>query len=166
MILYKFWCFFYSTICLKKAFHLRIAQASKPSKTTSHTLQQLTTEYKMAKQQQRPQARPQQSQRQVPAPVRRTEKKENLFSAGSSELIFGRQNFLLMGIGLALVLIGLAAMVGGAMPDPAKWEPERIYSFRRITLAPILMVAGFVAVIFGIFKKMPTSSANPNYPEA
>jgi uncharacterized membrane protein len=98
--------------------------------------------------------------------VRRTEKKESIFSAGSNELIFGRQNFLLMGIGLVLVLVGLAAMSGGAMPDPAKWEPERIYSFRRITLAPILMVAGFVAVILGIFKKMPTDTANPNYPEA
>jgi len=44
-------------------------------------------------------------------------------------------------------------MAGGAMPDPNKWEPERIYSFQRITLAPILMVAGFVVIIVGIFKK-------------
>ncbi len=58
-----------------------------------------------------------------------------------------------MGIGLALILAGLLAMAGGAMPDPNKWEPERIYSFQRITLAPVLMVAGFVAVILGIFKK-------------
>ena len=58
-----------------------------------------------------------------------------------------------MGIGLGLILVGLAAMSGGAMPDPNKWEPERIYSFTRITLAPLLMVAGFVVVILGIFKK-------------
>jgi len=58
-----------------------------------------------------------------------------------------------MGAGLALILAGLITMSGGSMPDPNKWEPERIYSFTRITLAPILMVAGFVVVILGIFKK-------------
>ena len=67
--------------------------------------------------------------------------------------MYGRQNFILMGIGLALVFVGLAAMSGGAMPDPKVWEADRIYSFRRVTLAPILMVAGFVAVVFGIFKR-------------
>ncbi len=118
----------------------------------------------MAKQPQRPQQRPQQTPAQpkrtapAPAPIRRTEKKERIFSEGSRELIFGRQNFIYMGIGLALVLIGLALMAGGGMPDPAVWEPERIYSGRRITLAPLLMVAGFIVVIMGIFKKPETIS--------
>ncbi len=58
-----------------------------------------------------------------------------------------------MGAGLALILLGLLTMSGGAMPDPKVWEPERIYSFRRITLAPALMVAGFVVVVIGIFKR-------------
>jgi len=122
----------------------------------------------MAKQQQRPQPRPQQPQQQAkktaPAPVRRTEKRESIFTAGSRDFIFGRQNFTYFGIGLALILIGLIAMTGGAMPDPAKWEPERIYSFRRITLAPILMVAGFVIIILGIFKKSD-NSATPSTPD-
>ena len=122
----------------------------------------------MAKQQQRPQPRPQQSQQQAkktaPAPVRRTEKRESIFTAGSRDFIFGRQNFIYFGVGLALILIGLIAMTGGAMPDPAKWEPERIYSFRRITLAPILMVAGFVIIILGIFKKSD-NSATPSTPD-
>lgn len=67
-----------------------------------------------------------------------------------------------MGMGLLLILAGLVAMTGGAMPDPNKWEPDRIYSFRRITLAPILMVAGFVAVAIGIFKKTTDNSATPS----
>jgi len=109
---------------------------------------------KQQQQQQRPAAP--QPRKTAPAPVRRTsEKKDNIFSAGSSELIFGRQNFIFMGIGLALVLVGLAVMSGGAMPDPNKWEPERIYSPLRITVAPILMVAGFVMVAVGIFKRKP-----------
>ena len=109
----------------------------------------------MAKSQQRPQS---QSQATAPAsakkaaPVRRTETRESIFSEGSNALIFGRTNYIYIGAGLLLVLLGLAAMSGGAMPDPNKWEPERIYSFRRITLAPILMVAGFVVIGLGIFK--------------
>lgn len=66
-----------------------------------------------------------------------------------------------MGIGLALILVGLLTMAGGAMPDPTKWEPERIYSFQRITLAPILVVAGFVMVAVGIFRKNGTSISTP-----
>ncbi|MCE7925890.1 MAG: DUF3098 domain-containing protein [Haliscomenobacteraceae bacterium CHB4] len=121
----------------------------------------------MAKQQQRPQPRPQQqpqAKKAAPAPVRRTDKSESIFTAGSRDFIFNRQNFILFGIGLALILAGLIAMTGGAMPDPNKWEPERIYSFRRITLAPILMVAGFIVIIFGIFKKTD-NSATPSMPD-
>ncbi len=110
----------------------------------------------MAKQQpqRRPAPQPQGQRKSAPAaPVRRTEKRESLFSAGREEFIFGRQNFLIMGAGLGLVLLGLLAMSGGWMPDPNTWDPGIIYSFRRITLAPILMVAGFATVIYGIFKK-------------
>lgn len=77
-------------------------------------------------------------------------------------LIFGRQNFIYMGVGLLLVLVGLAVMSGGAMPDPNKWQPEIIYSPMRITVAPILMVAGFVVVILGIFKKSKSAEASDN----
>lgn len=74
-------------------------------------------------------------------------------------MIFGRINFIYFGIGLALVLGGLLAMMGGSMPDPNVWEPERIYSFTRITLAPIMMVAGFIVVILGIFKQDKSGSS-------
>lgn len=128
----------------------------------------------MAKQQpQRKPAQPQaaqpasQTKKPAPAPARRpAEKRDNLFTAGSKELIYGRQNFIWMGVGLALVMAGLAAMSGGAMPDPKVWEPERIYSFRRITLAPILMVAGFIVVIYGIFKRNPAALSATETPEA
>jgi hypothetical protein len=118
----------------------------------------------MAKQPQRPATpqRPQQTApaqaKKTPAPVRRTEKRESFFSADNNAFIFGRQSFIYMGIGLGLVLLGLVTMSGGAMPDPNKWEPERIYSFRRITLAPLMMVAGFIVVAIGIFKKEPTAA--------
>lgn len=102
----------------------------------------------------------------APAPVRRTEKKsEGLFSgAADRTMLYGRRNFVLMGIGLGLVVLGLLLMIGGAMPDPTKWEPERIYSFQRITLAPILMVAGFVVVAFGIFKRTTVAEVTATAP--
>lgn len=128
----------------------------------------------MAKQQQQQQqrrpAQPTQPQtstaakRPAPAPARRTEKKLNLFSTGSNELIFGKENYLWIGAGLVLVLVGLATMVGGAMPSPDVWDESLIYSFRRITLAPMIMLAGFVAVLVGIFRKdknLKTSAAEP-----
>jgi hypothetical protein len=126
----------------------------------------------MAKQQQRPpqqqqqQRQPQPAQQQQPrkaaaAPVRRKEPKETIFSVGSNDLIFDRTSFIYMGAGLGLVLLGLALMAGGAMPDPLKWEPERIYSFRRITLAPFVMVVGFLVVAAGIFKKTGAAAEVP-----
>ena len=95
-----------------------------------------------------------QSRKQAPAPARATQLRESIFNPPTNrELIFGRNNFVFMGIGLALIVAGLFLMAGGSMPDPNKWEPEIIYSFTRITLAPICMVAGFVAVVIGIFRK-------------
>lgn len=67
--------------------------------------------------------------------------------------MFGRQNYILFIAGAVLIFIGLALMVGGHMPDPDTWDESLIYSFRRITLAPILIVAGLVVEIFAIFKK-------------
>jgi uncharacterized membrane protein len=114
----------------------------------------------MAKQQQRP---PQPVKKTAPAPAtaRRSEKSDSIFNSSDSHtLIFGRKNFMLFGLGLILVLLGLALMSGGAMPDPTKWEPERIYSPLRITVAPMLMVAGFVVVVLGIFAKAHPVESN------
>lgn len=65
---------------------------------------------------------------------------------------FGRENYVLMFIGLALIFIGFALMSGGGTSDPAVWD-DSIFSFRRITLAPTLVVAGFVVEVWAIMKK-------------
>lgn len=69
------------------------------------------------------------------------------------EMLFGKQNYMWMAIGAGLIALGLALMAGGHMPSPDVWEPERIYSFRRITLAPIVILAGLIVEIYAIFKK-------------
>jgi hypothetical protein len=89
----------------------------------------------------------------APQAPRRTETRQNVFTTGSREMLFGRRNFMLMGVALLLLFAGLALMAGGAQPDPNVWNDAYPYSFTRITLAPILMVASFVVAVWGIFAK-------------
>ena len=67
-------------------------------------------------------------------------------------LIFGKKNYMFIGIGFGLIILGLLLMQGGGMPNPDVWDDNLIYSFRRITLAPIVMLSGLVVGIYAIFK--------------
>lgn len=67
--------------------------------------------------------------------------------------LFGKENFMLMLIGAVIMAIGFFIMAGGKSPDPTKFNDNEIYSFTRITLAPFLIIAGFVVEIFAIMKK-------------
>lgn len=81
-----------------------------------------------------------------------TSKRVSSTTAKAEDMIFGKQNYILMGAGLALVIIGFMLMSGGAQPDDA-WNPGEIYSFRRTVLAPFIILVGLVVEIFAIFKK-------------
>lgn len=67
--------------------------------------------------------------------------------------LFGKENYRWMIIGLAIIVLGLLLMIGGKSKDPNVFDPTEVYSFRRITIAPILILAGLVLEIVGIFKK-------------
>jgi hypothetical protein len=67
--------------------------------------------------------------------------------------LFGKENYRWMLIGLAVILLGLLLMIGGKSKDPNVFDPSQVYSFRRITVAPILILAGLALEIVGIFKK-------------
>ena len=54
--------------------------------------------------------------------------------------------------GIVSITIGLILMVGGKSDDPNQFHPEQVYSTTRITIAPILILAGFVIEIFAIFR--------------
>jgi hypothetical protein len=56
-------------------------------------------------------------------------------------------------IGIVLIALGLLLMGGGKSKDPNVFNPKEVYSFTRITIAPILILGGFVLEIFAIFRK-------------
>ena len=63
--------------------------------------------------------------------------------------VFQRKNYIFMIIGLLFIAIGFILMSGGASEDPIVFNPE-IYNFRRIRLAPTLVLIGFAIQVFAI----------------
>lgn len=64
----------------------------------------------------------------------------------------GKENYKLLAIGLVIIVIGFLLMLGGKSDDPTVFN-EKMFNFRRITLAPIIVLAGFVFEIWAIMKK-------------
>lgn len=77
----------------------------------------------------------------------------NMVSDTNNDLIFGKKDYQIILIGWGLVVLGLVLMIGGNMPDNDTWDPDLIYSFRRITLAPMLIIAGLIVQIYAIFRR-------------
>ncbi|MGN7719147.1 DUF3098 domain-containing protein [Chitinophaga sp. 22620] len=67
--------------------------------------------------------------------------------------LFGKMNYQLMLAGLALIVIGFLLMMGGDSSDPNRFSPEEVYSFRRITLAPIVILLGLAVEVYAIMRK-------------
>jgi fumarate reductase subunit D len=66
--------------------------------------------------------------------------------------LFGKKNYQIMLLGIAFIVLGFILMWGGGAADDTSFNPE-IFSFRRITLAPIVILIGFVIEIFAIMHK-------------
>jgi hypothetical protein len=78
---------------------------------------------------------------------------------GNQVFLFDKDNYRWMIAGVVLILIGFALMSGGKSPDPHKFDYDAIYSFRRITLAPIVILLGFAVEVYAIMKKPKETSA-------
>ncbi len=65
------------------------------------------------------------------------------------EFIFGKKNYKFMFIGLAFIAIGFILMSGGGSDDPNIFNPD-IFNWRRIRLAPTLVLIGFGIQIYAI----------------
>jgi len=65
------------------------------------------------------------------------------------EFIFQKKNYLFMFVGLAFITLGFILMSGGGSDDPNVYNPE-IYNFRRIRLAPTLVLIGLGIEVYAI----------------
>lgn len=67
--------------------------------------------------------------------------------------LFTKDNYMWMLIGLAVMAVGFILMSGGKSADPKVFNKDEVYSHTRITIAPLLIVAGLVIEIFALMKK-------------
>ena len=65
----------------------------------------------------------------------------------------GRENYIYLIIGFVIIIVGFLLMVGGKSPDPNIFNEKEIFSPRRITVAPIIVLLGFAFEIWAIMKK-------------
>ena len=66
--------------------------------------------------------------------------------------VFEKINYMLLAGGLVMVIIGFFLMAGGGSDDPNVFNPE-VFSARRITVAPTVVLLGFAVVMVGVFKR-------------
>jgi hypothetical protein len=67
--------------------------------------------------------------------------------------LFDKENFTWMLIGVAILILGFVLMAGGGSDDPNVFDPSQVYSPRRITIAPIIILLGIVVEIYAIFRQ-------------
>lgn len=67
--------------------------------------------------------------------------------------LFNKDNYLWMGIGLAIVLVGLLLMAGGKSEAATTFNDNEVYSARRITIAPLLIILGLMVEVYAIMKR-------------
>lgn len=75
--------------------------------------------------------------------------KNQFKSKDQKEFIFQKKNYIIMFIGLAFIVLGFILMSGGGSDDPNVFNPD-IFSFRRIRLAPTLVLIGFGIQVYAI----------------
>ncbi|GAB2836493.1 DUF3098 domain-containing protein [Ferruginibacter profundus] len=75
----------------------------------------------------------------------------------TNQTLFTKENYIWMLVGIVVMAIGFVLMSGGKSPDPKVFNDSEVYSPRRITVAPILIIAGLLIEIFAIMKKPKTN---------
>jgi len=78
--------------------------------------------------------------------------------------VFNKEKYIIMLIGLAIIFIGFFLMIGGGTDDPNEFSYE-LFSFRRLTLSPILILIGFIIEIYAIMKKPKKGADSDNKEE-
>ena len=66
---------------------------------------------------------------------------------------FQKENYKWLIIGLIINIIGFILMIGGGSDDPNKFNAEELFSPIRLTVSPILIISGYIVMIYAIMKK-------------
>ncbi len=74
-------------------------------------------------------------------------------NSSKPKFLYDKTNYMLMGAGVVVIIIGFMLMAGGASSDPNVFNESEVYSFRRITLAPIVVLLGFGIEAYAIMRK-------------
>jgi cytochrome bd-type quinol oxidase subunit 2 len=69
------------------------------------------------------------------------------------EMVFSWANYKWMLIGVVIIILGFVLMAGGGSDDPNVFSAEEIFSWRRISLAPFVVLVGFGVVGYSIFHR-------------
>ena len=67
--------------------------------------------------------------------------------------VFEKQGYILILASILLIIVGFALMSGGGSDDPDYFNADELFSWRRITLAPSVVMSGFALVIYAIMRK-------------
>ncbi|HBH07073.1 MAG TPA: DUF3098 domain-containing protein [Flavobacteriales bacterium] len=76
----------------------------------------------------------------------------NQDNQSADQLAFTRLNYILLIVGAVLILVGFLLMSGGGSDDPNVFS-DAIFSTRRLTVSPIIIVLGYLTVLYSIMKK-------------
>ncbi|MFZ1454228.1 MAG: DUF3098 domain-containing protein [Ferruginibacter sp.] len=82
-----------------------------------------------------------------------SEQTKKTATPATSNQLFDKGNYMWMLIGLGVLALGFFLMAGGKSSDPNVFNADEVYSTTRITIAPMLIIAGFIIEIFAIMKK-------------
>ena len=72
-------------------------------------------------------------------------------------MVFGKKNYILLAISVGIIILGLLLMSGGGSADSTEFTAE-IFSTRRIVVAPIVTLVGFLLIIYAIMAKPKSSN--------
>jgi hypothetical protein len=75
--------------------------------------------------------------------------------------VFGKENFIILAISIVIIIIGFWLMSGAKTTEETGFDP-RIFDARRIRIAPIVTMAGFIMVVWAIIKKPKDTDSNNN----
>lgn len=77
----------------------------------------------------------------------------------TNEMAFTRMNYRLLLIGMGIIVVGFMLMAGGGSGDPNVFNKDEIFSPRRITVAPIVCLIGYLFVVYAILHRPKVEEA-------